>query len=555
MERSGTIRDMPLRVGRYDVIAPLGTGGMATVYLARDATNVGFDRLVAVKVLHRHLREEAGPGPLATAREFAGGNAAKDGGAAMPTAARDFLREASIAARIKHSNVVEVLECRDEPEALYLVMSYVEGDAIAALTRRALRSGVPIPCGVALRLIVDTLRGLHAAHELTTPEGRPLALIHRDVTPQNVLVGRNGVSQLMDFGVARLAERTAMSADGVVKGKLRYMAPEQLVGRNMDRRVDVWAAGIMLAELLANRRFFEGQDDGLVLLALMNGPLPDVANLLTPPVPPVLAGIVARAIARLPDDRFSTAADFADALERTELVAAHGDVARYVEGALGELFSLRDSQIRSARAHVESAEFLNDEDVLDGKTVTHTRPLGMATSPSTAPPAPGPERAPAASKAPGALLAVGASIAAFVVLGGAYAVARGKPPTMTATEPAKVTAAPVSTIVAPEVPVSAASPTRSASVLVVASVPLATLERLRDGEKTALALPRGATRIDLSDARPGDRIHAESEDGRSLDVEVPATGDLLLTFTGPVKARTAPTARTTNRDGLLRNFP
>ena len=189
------------RVGRYELIVEIASGGMAAVYLARARGASGFERLVAAKIPHPHLRKD---------EEFA----------AM------FLDEARLAAKIHHPNVVPVLDF-GEAGALYLVMDYVEGHHLAGLIRAAGKKGERLPPSITLRILVDALTGLHAAHELKDNAGAPLHIVHRDTSPQNVLIGVDGIARITDFGIARADARATITRDGQVKGKLSYIAPEQ----------------------------------------------------------------------------------------------------------------------------------------------------------------------------------------------------------------------------------------------------------------------------------------------------------------------------------------
>jgi serine/threonine protein kinase len=223
----------PKRLGRYELLGELASGGMATVYLGRARGIGGFERLVAVKCCHAHLREDA---------DFVS----------------MFLDEARLAAKIHHPNVVPTLDVGDAEE-LYLVMEYCEGDRLATLVNRAASRDGFMPVDVVLRIMVDVLQGLHAAHELTDTSGRPLQIVHRDVTPQNILVGVDGVSRLVDFGVAKAEARANTTKDGALKGKIAYMAPEQIGEHEVSRQSDVFSAGVVLWEALASKRLFRSE--------------------------------------------------------------------------------------------------------------------------------------------------------------------------------------------------------------------------------------------------------------------------------------------------------
>jgi len=277
-----------MHVGRYQLITPLGRGAMATVHLARSVGSAGFERLAAVKALHRDLCSD-----------------------------RDlvdrFLDEARLAARLHHPNAAAILDVGVDGWQPYMVMDYVEGDTLHAVQCSAVSRREALPLGVVLRVLLDALAGLDAAHELRSAEGEPLGLIHRDVSPHNVLVGVDGVARLMDFGIARAATRRRATANGIVQGNVQFMAPEQLRGRALDRRADVFSMGVTLWETLALRRCFPLREGASMARFAREDyrPLGEHA----PGVPAALDAICRRALAVEPDDRYATAADFASAIE------------------------------------------------------------------------------------------------------------------------------------------------------------------------------------------------------------------------------------------------
>jgi hypothetical protein len=278
----------PGRVGRYEVLTALGHGGMASVYLVRGLGSAGFERLAAMKILHRGLCAD---------QDFV----------------EMFLDEARVAAHLHHPNTAAILDLGSTGLQPYMVMDYVEGDTLHAVQLAATSVRRAVPVGIALRIALDALAGLDAAHELAAPDGAPLGLIHRDVSPLNVLVGVDGVARLVDFGIARAASRRAVTAIGVVKGNLPFMSPEQLRGYDLDRRSDLFSMGVTLWETLALRRCFPTRE-GAALSRLAREdyrPLAEVA----PKVPAALDAICRRALAFDAAERFPTAAAFAAALE------------------------------------------------------------------------------------------------------------------------------------------------------------------------------------------------------------------------------------------------
>ncbi len=273
----------PRRIGAYEIVAHLRSGGMATLYLARRTGAAGFARHVAIKVVHAHLAEN---------RAFV----------------RMFLDEAFLSARIHHPNVVHVEELGESEGAYFLVMEYVHGAALSQLLKAlALRQRRLAP-ELAVWLAIQIADGLHAAHELRGDDGQSLQVVHRDVSPQNVLVSYAGHVKVIDFGIAKARSRAKETATGSLKGKLRYMAPEQAFGRAVDRRTDVYALGIVLWELLTVRRFFEADDD-FALLDLVREPELVPASRYAEGVPPALDAALRRALAPRIEDRPATMQD------------------------------------------------------------------------------------------------------------------------------------------------------------------------------------------------------------------------------------------------------
>ncbi|MBW2457656.1 MAG: protein kinase [Deltaproteobacteria bacterium] len=294
---------------KYEVISEIASGGMATVYVGRTTAAADFERIVALKVMHPHLAKE---------NEYV----------------EMFLDEARLAARIRHPNVVATLDVVDD-EVPFLVMELVEGPTLRGIMKDTIRRLANIPTDVGLRIVTDTLLGLHAAHELTGGDGKPLHLVHRDVSPQNVLVGADGTSRIADFGVARAAVRLATTRSGQVKGKVHFMAPEQVTGDGVDCRADVYAAGAILWEVLAGERRLKGEGEVALMYEVVQGTMVGPAE-RNADVHPELDAVCQRALARNPDHRFPTAAAFADAIEQAAQsvgcgIASQRAVARYVE--------------------------------------------------------------------------------------------------------------------------------------------------------------------------------------------------------------------------------
>ncbi len=313
------------KLDRFELIAELASGGMGTVFLARLGGAGGFQRLYAIKRLHEHLARHA---------EFI----------------EMFLDEARLAARIHHPNVVPILEIGTTEAGYYLVMEYVEGDTAGHLFYSATQEKKDISPRIAIRIVLDALAGLHAAHEGTDDEGRSLEIVHRDVSPHNILVSVDGVSRITDFGIARAASRLAITRTGQLKGKVAYMAPEQARSERIDRRADVFAMGICLWEMIARRRLFKAEGEGETLNRLLYEPIPSLRS-VNPEIPRALDEICARALERDLDKRFATAAAFSDALEDTarslDCLGSHREVAACMADVLGHDISERRADLRA----------------------------------------------------------------------------------------------------------------------------------------------------------------------------------------------------------------
>ncbi len=312
-------------IGRYVLHDEIAAGGMATVHLGRLLGPVGFSRTVAIKRLHPQF--------------------AKD-----PEFVSMFLDEARLASRIQHPNVISTLDVVALSSELFLVMEYVEGETLSRLIKAGQSEGkLPDP-GCVVSILAGTLHGLHCAHEAKTRTGAPLEIVHRDVSPQNILVGTDGVARVLDFGVAKATMRAQTTRDGKMKGKLSYMAPEQLLGKELDRRVDVFAAGIVLWEALCGRRLFTGSDPGGVIGKALNAPIP-LPSSLREDLPKELDDIVMQALDRDRDKRYQTALAFAEDLEGLSCFELPRKVGRWVTTVCQDALARRSEQL----AAVENA--------------------------------------------------------------------------------------------------------------------------------------------------------------------------------------------------------
>ncbi len=322
-------------IDRYELVAEIASGGMATVFLARLSGVGGFQRFVAIKRLHPHLANE---------NEFV----------------TMFLDEARLAAGIHHPNVVPILEVGASERGYYIVMEYVEGDTLARLLARAASSSERLPPEIAIRIVIDMLAGLHAAHELRDEMGQPTELVHRDVSPQNVLVGTDGIARITDFGVARASTRLAATRVGQLKGKIAYMAPEQAMGKSdVDRRADVFASGIVLWEVLAGRRLFKAENEAGTLSRVLSETIVDPSE-VNPSVNREVAAVCMKALERERDKRFATCAQFADALERATTsvgkVASARELSAYVASVIGHEIAQQREAVRAWLARSEPSQ-------------------------------------------------------------------------------------------------------------------------------------------------------------------------------------------------------
>ncbi len=292
---------------RYELLCPLADGGMASVWVARLRGKHGFEKLLAIKtILPQFVSDER-------FQEM-------------------FLEETRIASRIEHANVAQILDVGEQHDITYLVMEWVDGDSLSRLYRALRKKGVVIPMNVLLRVVADACGGLHAAHELRDETGALLGVVHRDVSPQNILVSSRGMAKLIDFGIAKARDRVVGETNaGLLKGKIHYMAPEQAMGAAVDRRADVFAVGAILYHLLAGTPPFDGPNQLAILqrLTTKQPPLP-----LPSAVPPPVAAIVMRALAHSPEARFASAAELQAAIEaamvETRLTCTQAQVAQFV---------------------------------------------------------------------------------------------------------------------------------------------------------------------------------------------------------------------------------
>jgi serine/threonine-protein kinase len=312
-------------VGRYVLHAPIARGGMATVHAARLVAAEGVTRLVAAKRLHPQFIDD-------------------------PDFVAMFHDEARIASRIHHPNVVPVLDVVREGEEVILVQEYVHGVPLSHLFRLA-HAGTRIPIAVGAAIIAGVLAGLHAAHEATDEAGDPLGVVHRDVSPQNVIVSIDGIPRLLDFGIAKARTSVHHTREGVFKGKLAYMPSEQFRSQPITRQADIYASGVLLWEILVNRRFYDGKDEPDFVRSVTLGNAPTILQALErrhSEIPEAdwaalerLEPIVTRALATNPEDRFASASEMAAAIVASVPLSQAAEIGTFVRARGAEYLEKR----------------------------------------------------------------------------------------------------------------------------------------------------------------------------------------------------------------------
>ncbi|WP_437626513.1 protein kinase domain-containing protein [Sorangium sp. So ce1151] len=327
-------------IGRYALFDELARGGMASVHLGRLLGAGGFTRTVAIKRLHPHLARD-------------------------PEFVAMLLDEARLAGRIRHPNVVAMLDVVATERELFLVMEYVHGETLVRLQKVSAAGRIAPPLCAAI--LVNALAGLHAAHEVRGDRGEPLGLVHRDVTPHNLMVRSDGTALVVDFGVAKAAGRFHTTEEGKIKGKLPYMAPEQLRGGDVSRRTDIYAAGAVLWEALVGRRLFDGTSEAEVLEQLLFTTIEPPGRYVAG-VPAALDDVAMRALERDPRRRFATAAEMARAIEAAVTPALTSQVAAWLNGLVGEALARQEEQL----AQLETA-------VLDRLALPNDFPASIAS--------------------------------------------------------------------------------------------------------------------------------------------------------------------------------
>ena len=319
MHQPSTAKTQPRVLGRYCLYDEIAAGGMATVHFGRLLGPAGFSRTVAIKQLHPQYARD-------------------------PEFVAMFLDEARLAARIRHPNVVSTIDVVARDGELFLVMEYIQGEAFARLLRTTTLEGDKVPPNVASSIVTQALLGLHAAHEALDEKGASLNIVHRDVSPQNILVGVDGVARVLDFGVAKATSRLQITHDGRLKGKLAYMAPEQLLKRPVDRRADVFAAATVLWESLCGERLFAGDDAAAAVAHILEGKVKPPSQVVSG-LNSAVDAVVLKGLAKDPEQRYQTAKEMAQALEHALPPAGALRVSEWVEHTAGRSLKLRAARV------------------------------------------------------------------------------------------------------------------------------------------------------------------------------------------------------------------
>jgi serine/threonine-protein kinase len=318
----------PNRLGRYELLARLATGGMGEIFLARLEGAAGFEKLYVIKRILPHLADDA------RFRQM-------------------LIAEARIASKLTHSNICQVYELGETDGQLYIVMEYLEGVTLLPLLRQFSKRSEALDLGLVAGVLQQACEALHYAHELKD-RGEQLGIVHRDVTPSNVFLTESGIAKVLDFGIAKAKGASTQTQEGTVKGKYAYMAPEQLRGGEIDRRVDIFALGIVVFEMLALRRLFQRKTDYLTFRAVMEQPIPDIRR-YRPDIPESLAFVLARALDREPANRYDTARQFGTALldATGKRPWSQGELSDFVREHFGEELGRRSDQVEEAVQRTE----------------------------------------------------------------------------------------------------------------------------------------------------------------------------------------------------------
>jgi serine/threonine protein kinase len=411
-------------LGRYELLIPVAAGGMAMVWAARLKGTRGFQKIVAVKTMLPRLSED---------NQFE----------------QMFLDEASLASQIRHPHVVEILDLGEQDGVLFLVMEWIDGVPLNQIMKAAKASGgVPLP--IAVRIVMQACAGLHAAHELRDGKGQLVGLVHRDVSPQNLIVTYDGVTKVVDFGVAKAtAVGGGATGAGQIKGKVGYMAPEQIEGESIDRRVDIFAMGIVLYALTTGKHPFRRESDAATMYNICSPQAALAPRKFIPDYPEALENVLMKSLAKSAADRYATANDMLrdldHALPSSERANTDQDVAEFIRRLVGERLEERRNTLSEALLRADQSAIQRIPDVPSPGSISITSAETSAlTRPATHPYL-------ARRRlylALGSLILVGAAGAGLALVSG------DPPPPVT---PQRVAARPTPEVITPEAPAPTAT--------------------------------------------------------------------------------------------------
>jgi eukaryotic-like serine/threonine-protein kinase len=380
----------PRVFGRYAIFDKIASGGMASVHYGRLMGPAGFSRTVAIKRLHAEYARDA---------EFVAA----------------FLDEARLAARIRHLNVVPTLDVVAVDEEVLLVMEYVQGEALSRILKRLSTNDQLMPHRIVASVLSGVLQGLHAAHEATDERGRRLDLVHRDVSPHNILLGADGLARVVDFGVAKAEGRASVTKEARIKGKLSYMAPEQITNGIVSQACDIYSTSVVLWEALTGHKLFYADNSATTIGRIVAGDVP-VPSSLVPDLPRAYDEVVMRGLDRDPAKRHTSALEMALALERCGEIESPVGVAVWLKTVVGQLFSERAERVAAIErdsevSGVEEIRRIAAQVASDPRKEVSASPAAAA-APSPASSAPGTSKLP-----PRWILAGGAVLLVLLALG------------------------------------------------------------------------------------------------------------------------------------------
>jgi len=319
--------DSTRKLGRYQLLGSLATGGMAEIHLARQTGIKGFEKLVVVKTILKHLAKQE-------------------------SFLEMFFDEARIAAQLNHPNIIQIFDLGQEGDDYFMAMEYLEGEDLGYLIRKTLKAGKIMPPQIACKIVIEICKALAYAHGFHDVEGRPLKIVHRDISPHNIVVLFSGPVKLVDFGIAKAESKIHQTRTGTLKGKLSYMSPEQARSLELDSRSDIFAVGIVLWELLCMRRLFKRDTAMAVLSTIVNDPIPSIRE-VRPGLSKSLDAIVARCLDKDPELRYQNAGELAKALgdeiRNFPEDQPYEDVAAFVGDVLGDRAKTKRKMIEKIR--------------------------------------------------------------------------------------------------------------------------------------------------------------------------------------------------------------